>query len=113
MQLYTVYSTCKLPYMFRVVSPPIIRSTNNCIYSIWYWSTVAATGRYRGGVETSLPIRKKELRLVETSLRIRKEELRLVETSLRIRKEELRLVETSLRIRKEGLRLVCVYARRS
>ena len=22
------------------------------IYSIWYWSTVAATGRYCGGVET-------------------------------------------------------------
>jgi len=29
--------------MFRVVSPPIIRSTNNCIYSIWYWSAVAGT----------------------------------------------------------------------
>jgi len=27
---------CKLFYMFRVASPPIIRSTNNCIYSIWY-----------------------------------------------------------------------------
>ena len=26
----------KLLYMFRVVSPPIIRSTHNCIYSIWY-----------------------------------------------------------------------------
>ena len=25
--------------MFRVVSPPIIRSTHNCIYSIWYLST--------------------------------------------------------------------------
>jgi len=24
--------------MFRVVSPPIIRSANNCIYSIWYSS---------------------------------------------------------------------------
>jgi len=22
--------------MFRVLSPPIIASTNNCIYSIWY-----------------------------------------------------------------------------
>jgi len=42
MQLYTVYFICKLLYMFRVVSPPIIRSTNNCIYSIWYWSTVVA-----------------------------------------------------------------------
>ena len=29
---------CKLLYMFRVVSPPIIRSTHNCIYSIWYLS---------------------------------------------------------------------------
>ena len=26
----------KLLYMFRVVSPPIIRNTHNCIYSIWY-----------------------------------------------------------------------------
>ena len=26
----------KLLYMFRVVFPPIIRSTHNCIYSIWY-----------------------------------------------------------------------------
>jgi len=40
MQLYTVYFICKLLHMFRVVSPPIIRSTINCIYSIWYWSTV-------------------------------------------------------------------------
>jgi len=37
---------CKLLYMFRVVSPPIIRSTNIFIYSIWYKSTVAATCRY-------------------------------------------------------------------
>ena len=34
MQLYTVYFICKLLYMFRVVSPPVIRSTNYCIYSI-------------------------------------------------------------------------------
>ena len=54
MQLYTVYFICKLLYMFRVFSPAIIRSTNNCIYSIWYWSTVAATCRYHRGVETSL-----------------------------------------------------------
>jgi len=51
-QQYTVYLICKLFYMSRVVSPPIIRSTNNRIYSIWYWSTVVATGWYRGGVET-------------------------------------------------------------
>ena len=42
--------------MFRVVSPPIIRSTNNCIYSILYWSTVVVTCRYRGGVETDLRV---------------------------------------------------------
>jgi len=51
MQLYAVYFVYKLLYMFRVVSPPIIRNTNNSIYSIWYWSTVFATGRYREGVE--------------------------------------------------------------
>jgi hypothetical protein len=38
MKLYTVYFIWKLLYMFRVVSPPIIRSANNCIYSIWYLS---------------------------------------------------------------------------
>ena len=53
MQLYTVYFICKLLYMFPLVSPPIIGSTNNCTYSIWYWSTVAATCRYRG-VESQL-----------------------------------------------------------
>jgi len=37
----TVYSLlyfCKLLYMFRVVTPPIIRSTYNRNYSIWHWS---------------------------------------------------------------------------
>ena len=29
---------CKLLYMFRVVTPPIIRSTYNCNHSIWHWS---------------------------------------------------------------------------
>jgi len=29
---------CKLLYMFRVVTPPIIRSTYNCSHSIWHWS---------------------------------------------------------------------------
>jgi hypothetical protein len=38
MQCYTVYFIWKTAYMFRVVSPPIIRSANNCIYSIWYLS---------------------------------------------------------------------------
>ena len=37
----TVYSLlffCKLLYTFWMVPLPIIRSTHNCIYSIWYWS---------------------------------------------------------------------------
>ena len=34
----TQFISGKLLYMFRVVSPPIIRSTHNCIYSIWYLS---------------------------------------------------------------------------
>jgi len=38
MQRYTVYFIWKLLYMFRVVPSPIIRSANNCIYSIWYLS---------------------------------------------------------------------------
>ena len=38
MQRYTVYFIWKLLYMFRVVPPPIPRSANNCIYSIWYFS---------------------------------------------------------------------------
>ena len=33
-----IYFIRKLLYMFRVVPPPIIRSTNNCTYSIWYLS---------------------------------------------------------------------------
>ena len=38
MQRYTVYFIWKLLYMFRAVPPPIIRSANNCIYSICYLS---------------------------------------------------------------------------
>jgi len=38
MQRYTVYFIWKLLYMFRVVHPPIISSTYNCIRSIWYFS---------------------------------------------------------------------------
>jgi hypothetical protein len=37
-QICTVYFIWKLLYMFRVVTPPIINSSNNCIYSIWYSS---------------------------------------------------------------------------
>ena len=44
MQHYTVYFIWKLLYMFRVVPPPIIRSANNCIYTIWYLSQSAHEG---------------------------------------------------------------------
>jgi hypothetical protein len=36
--LAAIYFIWKLLYMFRVVPPFIIRSANNCIYSIWYLS---------------------------------------------------------------------------
>jgi len=36
--MYSLLYFCKLLYMFRVVTPPIIRSTYNCNYSIWHWS---------------------------------------------------------------------------
>jgi len=35
--IYTLLYFCKLPYMFRVATPPITRSTYNCNYSIWHW----------------------------------------------------------------------------
>jgi len=38
MQRYTVYFIWKLLYVFWVVPLPIIRSANNCIYSVWYLS---------------------------------------------------------------------------
>jgi len=36
--MYILLYFCKLLYMFRVVTPPIMRSTYNCNYSIWHWS---------------------------------------------------------------------------
>jgi hypothetical protein len=36
--IYILLYFCKLLYMFRVVTPPIIRSTYDCNYSIWHWS---------------------------------------------------------------------------
>ena len=36
MQRYTMYFIWKLLYMFRGIPPPIVRSANNCIYSILY-----------------------------------------------------------------------------
>ena len=36
--LHILFISGKLLDIFRVVSPPIIRSTHNCIYGIWYLS---------------------------------------------------------------------------
>ena len=36
--LYNFTLSGKLLYVFRMVTPPIISSTYNCIYSIWYLS---------------------------------------------------------------------------
>jgi hypothetical protein len=36
--VYSLLCFCKLLYMFRVVTLPIIRSTCNCNYGIWHWS---------------------------------------------------------------------------
>jgi len=36
--IYSLLYFCKLLYMFRVVTSPIIRSTYNCNYSIWHRS---------------------------------------------------------------------------
>ena len=35
--MYCCLYFCKLLYMFRVVTPPIIRSTYNSNYNIWHW----------------------------------------------------------------------------
>ena len=35
-KLLSLFISGKLLYVFWVVSPPIIRSTHNCIYSIWH-----------------------------------------------------------------------------
>ena len=57
--LHGSFISGKLPYMFRVVSPPIIRSTHKLIYSIWYLSTVTAICSYRGRIGTGLSVDKK------------------------------------------------------
>ena len=50
--LHSLFISGKLLYMLRVVSPPIISSAHNCIYSIWYLSTVTSTCRYCGRIGT-------------------------------------------------------------
>jgi len=51
--IYSLLYFCKLLYMFRVVTPPIIRSTYNCNHSTWHGQTVSATIRCGGEVGTS------------------------------------------------------------
>ena len=57
MQRYTVYEyfIWKLLYIFRVILSAIIRSANNCIYSIWYPAVIALCC-YRGTVGTGLSV---------------------------------------------------------
>jgi hypothetical protein len=57
--MYSLLYLCKLLYMFRIITPPIIRSTYNCNYSIWHWSnfgkcSVWSQIRMRGMDPTSL-----------------------------------------------------------
>ena len=56
MQHYPDYFNWKLLYMFRVVLPPIIKSANNCIYSIWYLSHRYFYLPYRGRAGTGLSV---------------------------------------------------------
>ena len=54
--LQSLFISGKLLYTFRVVSPPINRSTHNCIYSIWYLLTVIAIYLYCGRVGASFSV---------------------------------------------------------
>jgi len=54
--LRSLFISGKLLYMFRMVSPPIIRSKHNCIYSIWYLLSVIATCLYCGRVGVGLSV---------------------------------------------------------
>ena len=50
--MYSLLYLCKLLYVFRVVTPPIIRSTITVITASDTGQTVSANFRYRGEVET-------------------------------------------------------------
>jgi len=54
--LHSLYISGKLLYMFRVVSPPIIRKTYICIYSIWYLLTITAICLCCGRVGAGLSV---------------------------------------------------------
>ena len=54
--LHSLFISGKLLYIFRGLSPPIVRSTHNCIYSIWYLLTVIVTCLYCGIVGAGLSV---------------------------------------------------------
>jgi hypothetical protein len=53
--VHSLLYLCKLLYMFRVVTPPIIRSTYTVITAPGTGQTVSATLRYGGEVGTAFP----------------------------------------------------------
>jgi len=58
--MYILLYFCELLYRSRVVTPPIIRSTYNCNYSIWHWSnfgkrSVSSQPKMRGMDPSLLP----------------------------------------------------------
>jgi hypothetical protein len=55
----------KLLCVLRAVSPPIIRSTYNCTYCIWYLLNFTATYLYRGRVGAGLSVVWEFYRLVK------------------------------------------------
>jgi len=61
--IYSLLYFCKLLYMFRVVTPPIIRSTYNCNYSIWHWSNFG-----KCCVWSQLKMRGMELSLIPSAI---------------------------------------------
>ena len=54
--LHSLFISGKLLYMFQVVSSPIIRSTYNCIYSIWYFLNITVICLYCGRVGAGLSV---------------------------------------------------------
>ena len=53
---HSLFISGKLLYMFLVVSSPIIRSTYNCIYSIWHLLNITAICLYCGRVGAGLSV---------------------------------------------------------
>ena len=54
--LHSLFISGKLLYVFRLVSSPIIRSTYNCIYSIWYFLNITVICLYCGRVGARLSV---------------------------------------------------------